>query len=205
MSPSLEVLYPIAERQGGYLTASQARNLGVSHQQLYYLSRSGSIERVAHGIYRLKRFPSQPFEDVIVATLWAGEGAVASHETALAVYGLTDAMPPVIHVTVQGRFRGRKRGVVVHSAPIGRGERSTRSGVPVLRQTFELRQTRWPPQLRPPPPDWETSWFVYVEEHGVPWSDLEEAYNALGKLMQPLLDGDAQPGAAWNSAAWQWI
>ncbi|MGH7576583.1 MAG: nucleotidyl transferase AbiEii/AbiGii toxin family protein [Longimicrobiales bacterium] len=77
--------------------------------------------------------------------------------------------------------------------------------VAVLRQTFELRQTRWPPQLRPPPPDWEKSWFVYVEEHGVPWSDLEEAYNALAKLMQPLLDGDAQPGAAWNPAAWEWI
>lgn len=130
MSMSLHDIYPIAERQGGYFTAAQAVARGVSHQQLYYLSRSGSIERVAHGIYRLKRFPSQQFEDVIVATLWAGEGAVASHETALAVYGLTDAMPPVIHVTVQGRFRGKKKGVVVHSAPLQKGERSIRGGVP---------------------------------------------------------------------------
>ncbi|MGH7576584.1 MAG: type IV toxin-antitoxin system AbiEi family antitoxin domain-containing protein [Longimicrobiales bacterium] len=139
MSTGLEVLYPVAERQGGYLTASQARDLGVSHQQLYYLSQSGSIERVAHGIYRLKRFPSQPFEDVIVATLWAGEGAVASHDTALAVYGLTDAMPPVIHVTVQGRFRGKKRGVVVHNAPLGSGERSMRGGVPVTSPARTIR------------------------------------------------------------------
>lgn len=139
MSTSLEVLYPVAERQGGYLTTSQARDLGVSHQQLYYLSRSGSIERVAHGIYRLKRFPSQPFEDVIVATLWAGEGAVASHETALAVYGLTDAMPPVIHVTVEGRSRGRKRGVAVHNAPLREGERSMRGGVPVTSPARTIR------------------------------------------------------------------
>lgn len=139
MSPSLNVIYDIAERQGGYFTASQARDRDVSHQQLYYLSRSGSIERVAHGIYRLKRFPSQPFEDVIVATLWAGEGAVASHETALAVYGLTDAMPPVIHVTIEGRFRGRKKGVTVHTAPLGKGERTMRDNVPVTSPVRTIR------------------------------------------------------------------
>ena len=65
---------------------------------------------MAHGIYRLQRFPAQPFEDVIVACLWAGDGAAASHDTALAVYGLTDAMPAVTHITVPRPFRGPAKG-----------------------------------------------------------------------------------------------
>jgi hypothetical protein len=105
--------------------------VGVSRQQLSYLARTGSLGRVAQGIYRLRRFPAQRFEDVIVACLWAGEGTVASHETALAVYELTDAMPTTIHVSVPRPFRGRRPGVTVHTAPLGDGERTERAGVPM--------------------------------------------------------------------------
>lgn len=139
MPASLDALYPIAERWGGYFTTAHAHELGVSDQQLHYLTKSGSLERVARGIYRLRRFPPRPFEDVIVACLWAGEGSVASHETALAVYGITDAMPPVIHVTVPRPFRGRREGVVVHSALLREDERTTREGVPVTTPARTIR------------------------------------------------------------------
>ncbi|MGH2658056.1 MAG: type IV toxin-antitoxin system AbiEi family antitoxin domain-containing protein, partial [Actinomycetota bacterium] len=139
MRTSQAALYPIAERQGGYFTTSQAHGAGISDQQLHYLAKSGSIERVAHGIYRLQRFPAQQFEDVIVACLWAGEGAVASHETALAIYGLTEAMPPVIHVTVPRSFRGKRKGVVVQTAPLREDERTTREGVPVTTPARTIR------------------------------------------------------------------
>jgi predicted transcriptional regulator of viral defense system len=131
MSTSVDALYPLAERRAGYVTTAQAAEVGVSRQQLSYLARTGSLERVAQGIYRLHRFPAQRFEDVIVACLWVGEDAVASHDTALALYELTDAMPAVIHVSVPRPFRGRRPGVVVHTAPLGDGERTERAGVPV--------------------------------------------------------------------------
>ena len=78
MPTSMDVLYPLAERRAGYLTTAQAAEVGVSRQQLYYLARTGSLNRVAQGIYRLRRFPAQRFEDVIVACLWVGEDAAAS-------------------------------------------------------------------------------------------------------------------------------
>lgn len=131
MPTSIDVLYELAEPRAGYFTTAQAKDVGVSRQQLSYLARSGSIERVAHGVYRLRRFPAQQFEDVIVACLWAGEDVAASHETALAVYGLTDAMPAHVHLTVPRSFRGRRRGVVVHIAPLAEGQRTSRNGVPV--------------------------------------------------------------------------
>jgi predicted transcriptional regulator of viral defense system len=131
MPTSLDALYPLAERRAGYVTTAQAAEVGVSRQQLSYLARTGSLERVAQGIYRLQRFPAQRFEDVIVACLWAGDDAVASHDTALAVYELTDAMPAAIHVSVPHAFRGRRPGVTVHAAPLGDGDRTERAGVPV--------------------------------------------------------------------------
>jgi len=131
MPTSLDAIYPLAERQAAHFTTRQAHVVGVSHQQLHYLSRSGSIERVAHGIYRLERFPPQPFEDMMIALLWVGDGSVASHDTALVIYGLTDAMPPVIHVTVPRRFRGKRKGVVVHQAPVPNSDRTLRHGIPV--------------------------------------------------------------------------
>ena len=68
---------------------------------------------------------------MIVACLWAGEDAVASHDTALAVYELTDAMPSVIHASAPRPFRGQRRRIVVHTAPLGDGERPERAGVAV--------------------------------------------------------------------------
>jgi hypothetical protein len=100
MTTSLNGLYPLAERRAGCVTTAQAAEVGVSRQQLSSLARTGSLQRVAQGIYRLCRFPAQRFEDVIVACLWAGDDAVASHDTALAFYELTDAMPSVIHVSI---------------------------------------------------------------------------------------------------------
>ncbi len=131
MATSADVLYDLAEPRAGYFTTAQASVHNISRQQLYYLSRSGSIERVSQGIYRLRRFPSQRFEDVIVACLWAGDDAVASHETALAIYALTDAMPAHTHLTLPRPFRGKRRGVVVHHAILPDSDRTTRHGVPV--------------------------------------------------------------------------
>ena len=139
MPISIDHLYPVAEGQGGYFTTSQAHEVGVSDQQLHYLAKAGSLQRATHGIYRLQRFPAQAFEDVIVATLWAGEGAAASHETALAIYGITDAMPALLHVTVPRRFRGKRQGTVLHMAPLEEHERTRRDGVPVTTLSRTLR------------------------------------------------------------------
>lgn len=54
-------------------------------------------------MYRFRDFPARPFEGVIEACLWAGPDAVAGHETALAIYGLGDAMPASIHITVAAK------------------------------------------------------------------------------------------------------
>ncbi len=129
--PGLRPLYDLAAAQGGYFTTAQAKALGVSRRALAYRAETGDLARIEYGIYRLAQHPSQPFEDVIVACLWAGEGCAASHDTALAIYELADAMPAKIHITVPRPFRGRRRGIIVHHAPLREDERTARDGVPV--------------------------------------------------------------------------
>ncbi|GBE24047.1 hypothetical protein BMS3Bbin02_00312 [bacterium BMS3Bbin02] len=144
MSTVLDRLYRIAEPQAGYFTTAQASEVGVSRQELYYLRRSGELLKVTYGIQRLARFPASRLEDVVVACLWAGPRAVASHETGLVVFGIGDAMPPTIHVTVPEAFRGRKPGVTVHRAEVAPDERSSRDSVPVtvpLRTIADVART----------------------------------------------------------------
>lgn len=129
--PGLRPIYDLAAGHGGYFTTAQAEALGVSRRALAYRVETGDLIRIEYGIYRLARHPSQPFEDVIVACLWAGDDSAASHDTALAVYGLADVMPAKIHITLPRPFRGLRQGVVVHHAPLEENDRTVRDGVSV--------------------------------------------------------------------------
>lgn len=128
----LRPLVAVASRQGGYVTTRQAEDAGVSKRMLSYYYDRGDLERDSYGIYRVSWLPRHRFGDVIAACLWAGTGsAVASMETALAVHGLSDAMPSKIHVTVPETFTGRREGVVVHVAPVPGNHRVIVDDVPV--------------------------------------------------------------------------
>lgn len=129
----VDALYRIAEPQGGYLTTAQALEAGVSRRLLSHYAARGDLERVAYGIYRLHRFPVHRFGDLIATTLWAGRGAVVSHDSALAVYGLGSAMPAVIHITMPHAFRGKRPGVIVHRASLSSDEITLRDDVPVTK------------------------------------------------------------------------
>ncbi len=127
----LDRLYSLADTQLGYFSTSRAAEVGVDRRYLAHHVRSGNLERVSRGVYRLLNYPSHPFEDVMATVLWVGDGAAASHDTALAIYGLADAMPPVIHITVPRRFRGSRPGVLTHRAPLPAGDITVRDGIPV--------------------------------------------------------------------------
>lgn len=94
--------------RGGYITAAQARQMGVSHRMLSHHARNGRFQRVARGVYRLSHFPASPFEDLYIAWLRTGPRSVISHKSALAVYGLSE-LPPgeegAIDLAIAARWR----------------------------------------------------------------------------------------------------
>ena len=139
MPASREELFRVSEARNGWFRAADAVEAGVPRQQLARYVDSGVLRRLAHGVYRLRDFPAQPFEDVIGACLWAGPDAVASHDTALAVYGLGEVTPSVVHVTVPRRLRKRRDNVIVHTGLLTSRDVTVRDGVPVTAPARTLR------------------------------------------------------------------
>ena len=132
-------LAALAEDQDGLLTADQARKAGFTNSVLARLVQRGRIERTARGVYRVPYIPPGRFSQHREAVLWAkanrGPGDVAlSHATALVVYGISDANPQLIHLTVprSARLRRQKpKGVVVHRQDLSPEEITVEEGIPL--------------------------------------------------------------------------
>lgn len=98
--PDLDQLFGVAVGQAGYFTAAQAREAGYSLQLLQHHLNRGSLERAGRGIFRFVRFPATDEGDLVVPWLWSERRGVVSHESALHVHDLADALPAHVHMTL---------------------------------------------------------------------------------------------------------
>lgn len=104
------LLYQIALEQQGLFTTKQAKKAGFDDRNHHHYIEMGYWERETRGIYRLKQFPYEDSSEYTLWSLWScnreGEPqGVFSHETALAIYDLTDLNPSKITMTVPPTFR----------------------------------------------------------------------------------------------------
>lgn len=104
--------------QAGYFTAAQALAIGYSYQAQKYHADHGNWVRVDRGLFRLPGWPSTADDTYARWTQWSGGRGVVSHETALAVYDLSDANPARVHLTVPPGFRAVDDAVVTHVAAL---------------------------------------------------------------------------------------
>lgn len=108
----------LASAQLGYFTVAQADEAGFSRPLLQYHLSSGRLERAGRGVLRLSRFPPGEHEDLMPPWLWADGEGVFSHETALALHALSDALPATRHLTVPASWNSRRlrvpNGLVLH-------------------------------------------------------------------------------------------
>jgi predicted transcriptional regulator of viral defense system len=129
--PNYQKLYNIAENQAGYFTSSQAKTAGYSWERLSSLTKSGKFQRIEKSIYRISQFPFSSFEDLHIALLKSGPYAVISHETALSLYELSDAMPGEIHITFPRTSSRRRKGIRYHTKKITNKEITSYQGLRV--------------------------------------------------------------------------
>ena len=140
-------LYELAEDQAGYFTAAQARGAGLHQVRLVQLHQRGDIERVTRGVYRLTRYPISPLGQYMEAALWPqvrrpDAHGVISHESALAIYGLSDASPAKVHVTLPTNFRIRRavpKRLALHYADLTPKDVKQVDGVPVTTAARAIR------------------------------------------------------------------
>jgi predicted transcriptional regulator of viral defense system len=118
--PNWTGLRLLAAAQAGHFTAAQAQGFGFSEQLLWKHAASGKFSRAQRGIYRFAEFaaPARPRseveradDDLVVAWLWSGGRGVISHESALLLHNLSDALPARIHLTLPPEDRSRRRVV----------------------------------------------------------------------------------------------
>lgn len=152
-TPNWDLLYETASAQEGYFTTRQAAEVGYSSQLLLKHIRAGRVERTRRGIYRLVHFPAGEHEELIIVWLWSDRTGIVSHQTALALQGLSDVLPAHVHLTLPRAWRSRRfripDGVVLHHADVPSDDRAWFGAVP----TTNPRRTLNDCALEDLPPD----------------------------------------------------
>ncbi len=121
-------LHAVAFQQAGYFTANQAREVGYSYQAQKYHADAGNWLRIDRGIFRLPEWPSDPEDTFVRWTLWSDGRGVVSHDSALAVHGLSDVDPVKVHLTVPPGFGATDDLVELHVGDLPDDERDQRRG-----------------------------------------------------------------------------
>ncbi len=132
--PDWNRLFEVASGQEGLFTTQQAAEVGYSPQLLVHYVRTGRVVRIHRGIYRLVHFPRGEHEELVAAWLWSEQAGVVSHQTALALHGLSDALPAHVHLTLPSAWRRRRfrvpKDVVLHHADVALEDRTWFGAVP---------------------------------------------------------------------------
>jgi predicted transcriptional regulator of viral defense system len=132
--PDWDKLFEIAGAQEGYFTTEQAAKSGYSSQLLFKHIQAGRIVRVQRGIYRIVHFPAGEYDELVIAWLWSKQTGVISHQTALALHGLSDVLPQHVHLTLPSSWKHRRfripQGIVIHHSDVPKKERTWYGSTP---------------------------------------------------------------------------
>jgi len=125
----------LAATQGGLISARQADELGCSLKQLSKYVDSGKLERVERALYRVVDFPPGEHDDLMAVWLWSRTEGVLSHDTALYLHDLSNALPTKVHITLPASWARRAvrlpSDVVVHYDDLLGSERGWIGALPV--------------------------------------------------------------------------
>jgi very-short-patch-repair endonuclease len=122
----------LAEGQLGLVASSQLRELHTPKRTVALWIETRRLRVVRQGVLALAGVPASWGQAVMAAVLAAGEGAVASHLTAGALWGLPNIDRECLEVTTDRPDQRRLRGVITHRtlAFLAR-EHAVRAGIPV--------------------------------------------------------------------------
>ena len=141
--PDRTALYALGASQEGHFTTGQAADAGYSRPLLEHHVAAGRFLRVRRGVYRLVEFPAGEHEDLVVAWLWSDRAGVYSHETALALHEMSDALPSVHHLTLPEAWKTRRfrvpEGLRLHFGDVPNRDTRWSGAVPVTAPLRTLR------------------------------------------------------------------
>jgi hypothetical protein len=105
----------IASRQHGVVTAAQMREAGFDESAAHRALNAGRLHRLHRGVYAVGHRSLSWRGRWLAAVLAAGDGAVLSHSSAVALWEFLRPIQGPVHVTVDAAVRRKQRpGIVVH-------------------------------------------------------------------------------------------
>jgi very-short-patch-repair endonuclease len=105
-----------ATSQSGPITRQQLTEAGLTQSAVNRRTAKGALHRVYRGVYLVGHEALAPRARETAALLAAGETAVISHVSAANLWGIAAVEDEGIHVTVIGRRRRSRPGLIVHYA-----------------------------------------------------------------------------------------
>lgn len=145
MSVPIQRLQDLAEDQWGLVTRKQTEAAGVPWRTIARLVDRGVLERIAHGVYRVRGAGEPDHASLRAAWLqldpatpaWARldspEVALVSHSSAAEMYGVGDLRADVHEFTLPARRQTRRHDVRLHRAHVPAEQRIVLHGLPVTR------------------------------------------------------------------------
>ena len=88
-----EYIYEIAADNHGLITSAQAREAGISNNELVQYVKRGRIAKVGHGIYQLEQCVPDPSDTYAWAVISVGPDALLYGESIITMLGLAPHKP----------------------------------------------------------------------------------------------------------------
>jgi hypothetical protein len=122
----------IASRQHGLVTSAQLREAGLSRRAVDVRRADGRLLEIRKGVMAVAGVAPTWEQSVMAAVLAAGEGAVASHSTAGALWGLPKFDRDQLEVSTDRPDQRRLVGVLTHrTTSFLAAEHTVRLGIPI--------------------------------------------------------------------------
>ena len=133
----------VADEQWGLVTKQQAEATGIAWSTLSRKVGNGALERVAHGVYRIRGAGGTDHLELRTAWLqldpavraWerGPSSGVVSHRSAAALYGIGHLPAETHEFTLPGRRQTRREDVRLHRGRVEQSDWITLRGLPVTR------------------------------------------------------------------------
>lgn len=120
----------LAQRQHGVIARRQLTALGIGDGAIKSRLRLGQLHGIHRGVYSVGHRRLSMHGTWLAAVLAYGEGAVLSHRSGAALWGLMRTRRGPVDVTSSPGRRGRE-GIRSHEGRLHPGDRSERAGIPV--------------------------------------------------------------------------
>jgi very-short-patch-repair endonuclease len=128
--PGDDAIAALATRQHGVVARHQLVSLGLSLDAIDHRVERGRLLPLHRGVYAVGHRRVTGHGHWLAAVLAAGPGAVLSHRSAGALWGVREWSARDVHVTVP-RHRRARPGVIVHEVRLPADERDEHDGIPV--------------------------------------------------------------------------